>query len=652
MMLAPRRARSGEAGALLLVLAWSGCFRSASEPPAMDLGRVEETCEGVCFEWLPEPEPVCTVRDLVILGCPAGYDCVAEGGDDTNPWRPEGVCRRRDVPGSDPVVFASTVGPLSPEPEPGAVDVSLALSVNGARWGGSEGAGLLPLLHVLREETGRQVNLGVPNRGGEDVELSLLPGRYSVYYQTQNDISLSGSLPRSVRTGRLEVAGSGRAEITWSRPELRWSTTLDGSPPEQAGLSLFPPDLQPGVPRIRSALGASLLLAPGAYAVFATLREGDFVAHADLGEVEVLDDQELAVALRSKAITGRVRMDGGPLDAESASIRFRTRAGATSFAIDPDTGRYAGRLVEGRYDVAVLDGTGFAAPVGASVPSEEVMDFDVVRGSVSGSVRFRGRPITETFESATLRFAAEQLGPGIHRVPVDAEGRFETQLAAPARYRVIVEVESPLQLTEERVVRRANGSVVWGTLEVDGDRVVDLEVPATELTVRLSGAPLPTNDPELLRGLLVLRSRDDAEEIDPHVLPILGEGPVEVREWVASGRYDLFLVRPWSLDLAGPLGETLLGQLDLAPGESIRGRLDVRAVRFRGRLSPWSVDGADAFVGARPSETVWMDPRPMTPIAPDGSFELSLLFGLYDLDYRVDGRGYRFVHRLELVPEL
>ncbi|MEM1416598.1 MAG: hypothetical protein AAGH15_16925 [Myxococcota bacterium] len=641
---------------MTLLAVASGCFQSASDGVARDAGPADAAvgdCSSVCFEWLPRDEAVvCTALNAGgALGCPTGFRCVAdpEGPHffDTTP-KAEGICRPSTLADRGVIETVFTHRDEDPADDPDAVAVALDLRLNGARF--PRVLAPPPFLTVLRAESGRWTHIVRLDHEvlAAPLRLALPPGTYLVHYQVQSDFSGLGGLPASARMGRLRVVAAGEAIVDWDLPEVRWSATLDGAPVTDAALWVASAAL---LYPVISPLGATpLVLERGPYDTGTRVTTPDVSALVGLDALNVAGDQTLNVALRSRPVSGTVRIDGEAPRTDGAFVRFEhagIRGGALSFGpsthvdlpVDPLTGRFEGRLVEGRYAYGVvMNEAGRGFPVATDASPAPVLDlaFDTV--TVPGRVTYGGAPPPADLRDTRVSFipVIEDFG-GSASSEVAPDGSFEVTLTRGVRYRAFVAGTRSARVAAEGFLRSTFAAAPLGEVRVEDSATplsFDAPTSAVSITLTENGAPVPVTAPELARGLLELRPVDDfGRWFAANTLAFPGEGPMRVEDDVPAGRYDVVFVRGRREDFAGPFGETRLGQVELVPGERLEATFDLRTVTLRGRIRPDAVggDGFRGSVSARASNGRRREDGPSATLAPDGTFELIALPGEYDL---------------------
>src|SRR5690349_5187955 len=229
----------------MVLLCVVGCGPSGSDdvPGGDDIADGPDAgppCETVCFRWLPEepppPEPVpgepvaieygeCNPYGLRPGVCPEGFDC---GDDETFETATLSVTTPVCSPGGA-APHVVDVG-LAPAPlAADAIDVSLALALNGGAW--PDGSADLPRAGTFRVISQRDPELSwifdIPS-DQQTLELSLPVDTYDVEVNIED--YQGRHYPPQFRRGELEVIDAGAHVVPFQAAIASFAVRLDGAP--------------------------------------------------------------------------------------------------------------------------------------------------------------------------------------------------------------------------------------------------------------------------------------------------------------------------------------------------------------------------------------------------------------------------------------
>jgi hypothetical protein len=334
----PRHCQLVACAVVLLEIGCGSGPGSGDDAPQPDAGP---RCESVCFRWLPdEPLPTpgqpvkfvyneCNPGGLEPSVCPVGFACGGSETFTTEYWSTA-------TPVCAPINDAPHVLDLDlaqPPIPPGALDVSLALTLNGGDWpdGSSELRRAGTFRVASRQDPSRTWTFDLPSRG-RSLDLALPPDTYDVQVTIDDPRALY--YPAQTRRGELEVVAAGSHVLPFEATLATVTVRLDGDLRVPAGphaLSLLLTRDGGGYKYVSFTQGTDAIsravLRPGTYRrmVFSGSPDDSLYPSGVLpldGEVALPSGPvEIEVDVPTILTSGTVTVDGADLPASASSGR-------------------------------------------------------------------------------------------------------------------------------------------------------------------------------------------------------------------------------------------------------------------------------------------------------------------------------------------
>ncbi|HWO24248.1 MAG TPA: hypothetical protein VNO30_36140 [Kofleriaceae bacterium] len=574
-------------------------------------------CESVCFRWVPDDPPPpppgpgepakyvydeCNPYGLLPGVCPAGFAC---GGSETFQSATYSVMT--------PVCSPTRAAPhvlnidLAPAPvPPGALAVSLALTLNGGAW--PDGSAALERAGTFRATSQRDPLLtwtfDIPSKG-QALAIALPPDTYDV--QVSIDDYQGLHYPGQTRRGVLEVTAAGQHALPFDATLAQAVVRLDGA---AVGTVATSHALTLQLTRVEGgsvyrtftegqSAAAALVLRPGTYRRTLTSQSPDdsiFPA----GTVTLTGDVALPVGPAQLAIdaatiltSGSVSVDGADLPASTSSGRVTFQSGASAASAQVSSTRPASfrkRLFAGTYDVvydttsasltgiprgAVQVRSGWAAAASLAIAATTI--------SVSGSVTLNGAALPAGTGGA-VRYGSTSIPLG------SAAGGGYTGRIFTGTYDVTIQ-GTGTQLPSFAVPVRAQ----W--LATTAAQTWQVNAHALTVTMTHNGQTPPAAANGFERGTLTLEGVLLGQSMQTSLAPP-ASGALTVSTIVPDGTWTIQYGHALSSYTGTPLGYFPIGQAQVS-GSAQSVTRDLRsvwvsgAVTLRGAALPGVGDPAD-----------------------------------------------------------